>query len=148
MAQLNVDADGLAGNYHKHHGAQRPFAFLASNTGALLLTDDGTIISNIGSELRIRFTGPGLEEYIWSKNNWNYCTFEKVNWHIHGKAVKAQRPRRVHLTKYLHDALPTFHQANLMDGGTRKCVACGSSDETTDHIIRCKATSRKEWRQT
>jgi hypothetical protein len=61
--------------------------------------------------------------------------------------VKARRPKRVHLAKYLHDALPTYHQANLMDGGTRKCIACGIADETTDHIIRCTAPSRENWRE-
>jgi hypothetical protein len=60
--------------------------------------------------------------------------------------VKASLPRLLHLTKYLHEALPTYHQANLMDGGTHKCVACRSCDETTDHILRCGAGSRREWR--
>ena len=151
MTQLNVDADRLAGKYQRYHGAQRPFAFLASNMRAFLLTDDRTALTcNLfSSELRTRSTSPGLEEYIRSKNNWDYCTFEQVNWQTHGKPVKAHRTQRVHLTKYLHDALlPTFHQANLMDEGTRKCVACGSCDEATDHIFRCAATSREEWRQT
>ena len=146
MAQLNVDADRLASTYHQLHGACRPFVLKALSTGAFLQTDDGTVTSNISSELRTRSTKPGLEAYIRSKNNWEYGTFEQVNWSTHGKAVKAYRHRRVHLTKYLHDALPTFHRANLLDGGTRKCAACGSCDETTDHILRCTAHSREEWR--
>jgi hypothetical protein len=43
MAQLNVDADRLAGEYNREHGnQQRPFALMTPNAGALLLTDDGT----------------------------------------------------------------------------------------------------------
>lgn len=64
MAQLNVDADRLASEYQRDHGARRPFAFLAPNTGAFLLTDDGTLTSKFSSELRARSTGRGLEEYI------------------------------------------------------------------------------------
>ena len=147
LARLNVDADRLAGDYHRDHGARRPFAFMAPSTGAFLVTDDGTLTSAFSSELRSRSTSPGLEEYMRTKNNWDYCTFDKVNWVTHGKAVKAFRTKRVHLTKFLHDALPTFHHANLMDGGTRKCIGCGSCDETSDHIFRCAAPSRAEWRQ-
>ena len=70
MAQLNVDADRLAGQYHKKHGAHRPaFSFMAPNTGAFLLTDEGTVTSNISSALRIRSTSTGLEEYLRTKIN-------------------------------------------------------------------------------
>ena len=52
MAQLNVDADRLAGKYNNEHGASRPFAWLAPNTGAVLITDDGTMTSSFKAELR------------------------------------------------------------------------------------------------
>ena len=71
-SRLNVDADRLAGDYHGDHGARRPFAFMAPNTGAFLVTDDGTLTSNFSSKLRSRSTSPGLEEYIRTKNKWDY----------------------------------------------------------------------------
>ena len=148
MAQLNVDADRLANQFQQEHGARRPFSLMAPNTGAFLITDKGTLTSDFSSKLRSRSTGPGLEAYIRSKNDWDQSIFDQVNWKVHGKAVKAMRPRRVHLTKFLHDALPTFHFASLMDGGTRKCIGCGCCDETTDHIFRCTAQLREQWRQT
>ena len=80
------------------------------------------------------------------KSKWDQCTFGSVNWEAHGKAVKASLPKRIQLTKFLHEALPTHHHANLMDGGMRKCVACSTCDETTDHILRCSASSRVSWR--
>ena len=147
MAQLNIDADSLANKFQQEHGARRPFSLMAPNTGAFLLTDQGTLTSNFISELRSRSTGPGLEAYIRSKNGWEQSTFDQVNWTAHGKAVKASRPRRVHLTKFLHEALPTFHQANVLDGGTRRCIGCGCCDETADHIFKCTAPSRDQWRQ-
>ena len=146
LAQLNVDADRLAGDYNRNHGAHRPFSIMTPSAGALLLTDEGTLTSAFPSELRIRSTGPPLERYIRSKNQWEQWTFDAINWEAHGKAVKASLPKRIQLTKFLHEAVPTHHQANLMDGGTRKCVACGICDETTDHILRCSAPSREAWR--
>ena len=146
MAQLNIDADRLAGEYNREQGAHRSFALMTPNAGALLVTNEGTLTSTFSSELRLRSTRPGLAEYIRTKNQWDQCTFDAVNWKVHGKADNTSLPRRVHLTKYLHEALPTYHQANLMDDGTRKCVACGICDETTDHILRCRAASRMEWR--
>lgn len=148
MAQLNVDADRLAGKYNREHGARCPFSFTAPNTGALLLTDDGTLTAKFSSEIRTRSTSPGLEEYIRTKNDWDFCTFETVNWTAYGKVLKKSLPKRVHLTKFTHDALPTYHQANLMDGGNRKCLACKTCNDATDHIIRCTAVTRLEWRTT
>ena len=146
MAQLNVDADRLAAKYHNAHGARRPFVLMAPHTGAMLVTDDGTLTSKFQEELRYRSTGPGLEDYLRSKNSWSQSTFEAVNWVAHGKAMRARKMRRVHLTKYLHEALPTYHKLNKMDGGKRTCIGCGTCDETSDHILRCEALSRTTWR--
>ena len=103
--------------------------------------------SNFAQELRTRSTGPELEAYIREKNKWDHNTSDAVNWTAHGKAVKAASHKRVHITKFLHDALPTHRRANLLDNGNRKCAACGTSeDETNDHIFRCQTASRTEWR--
>ena len=68
MAQLNVDADRLAGKFNKDHGARCPLSFLAPDSGAFLLTMDGTLTSNFAQELRTRSTGPALETYTREKN--------------------------------------------------------------------------------
>ena len=148
MAQLNVDAVRLAGTYNKEHDACRPFALMTPNTGAMLITDDGILTSKFKDKLRTRSTGPSLAEYIRSKNQWDHCTFDAVNWAAHGKAMKSRLPKRVHHTKFLHEALPTYHHLNNMDGGNRRCIGCGTCDETTDHIFRCSAPSRENWRAT
>ena len=146
VAQLNVDADRLAAQYHNDHGARRPFALMAPHTGAILVTDDRTLTSKFQEELRYRSTGPGLEDHLRIINSWSQSTFEAVNWVAHGKAMRARKMRRVHLTKYLHDALPTYHKLNKMDDGKRTCIGCGTCDETSDHILRCEAPSMTTWR--
>ena len=72
---------------------------------------------------------------------------ETVNWSAHGKALRSHVQCRVHLSKMLHECcLPTFHQLNKYGGAPRNCHASGSPDETRDHIIRCRAAHRAEWR--
>jgi hypothetical protein len=93
--QLKVDADRLAGKNQRKHGTRRPFAFMAPTTAAFLVTDEGTLASWFKKELINRSTGPGLEEYIRTKNGWDHCTFEAVNREVHGKAVRSCDHNRV-----------------------------------------------------
>ena len=64
---------------------------------------------------------------------------DMVNWSAHGKAFCNQISRRIHLSKLLHECLPTFHQLNKYGGLHRPCPACASPNETRDHILRCLA---------
>ena len=73
---------------------------------------------------------------------------ETVNWSAHGKAIRNKLHCRVHISKLLHECLPTFHQLNKYGGAQRHCPECGATDETRDHIIRCPAPPRAEWRRT
>jgi hypothetical protein len=70
---------------------------------------------------------------------------DMVNWSAHGKTFRSQLHRRVHLSKLIHECLPTFHQLNKYRGCRRPCPACGSADETRDHVIRCVGPSRSDW---
>jgi hypothetical protein len=70
-----------------------------------------------------------------------------VNWSAHGKAFRCFLHCRVHLSKMIHECLPTFHQLNKYGGFHRNCPGCGHLDETRDHIIRCQGTPRVEWRK-
>jgi hypothetical protein len=132
-----VDADRLAGTY-----------FLGTSHRSIV--SDRYRHSNIAVQegTHNRSTDPGLEEYIRSKNGWDTCTFGFVNWEVHGKAVTSFEHECTHLTKYLHEALPTYHHAYTMDGRQRKCVARGICDETTDNIFKCSAQSRHGWKET
>lgn len=122
--QLNVDAERLADRYPQcNYGARRHFAFVAPNsTGAFLFTYDGMLTSRFGKELISRFIGRGLEEYIRTKNSWEHSTFDSVNCTAHGKAVKSCEHKRVHLTTYLHKALPTDTRQILWTAETEKVL--------------------------
>lgn len=69
-----------------------------------------------------------------------------VHWKAHGKAIKVHHTRRVHLSKLIHDCLPTHELLNKFDSGKRTCSLCQHHCEDRDHIIRCPHSSRETWR--
>jgi hypothetical protein len=147
MAQLNVEADALATQYQQQHGNHRPQVFMTPSTGAHLVSASGTITSKYKETVLEKSTAPALRQYIQEKNSWTPSTMDMVNWSAHGKAFRNQISRRIHLSKLLHECLPTFHQLNKYGGSSRPCPACTSPDETRDHILRCLDPPRVEWRR-
>ena len=111
------------------------------------MSASGTITSRYKEVVLQQSTGPDLRNYIQDKNSWTQSTMDMVNWSAHGKAFRNQISRRIHLSKLLHECLPTFHQLNKYGGSHRPCPACLSPDETRDHILRCLDPPRVEWRR-
>jgi hypothetical protein len=68
LAQLNVDADTIAGQYHDLHFSQSPFVLLSPNTRAHLILKEGTITSRYEEAIRMRAMGPPLKEYVRRKH--------------------------------------------------------------------------------
>ena len=147
LAQLNVDADKRASTYQRLYGAERPFTPMTPSVGVHLVTAHGTITAKLGGGVRKRSTGPGLIAYLKQKNQWSDRVLDNVNWEAHGKALMSSQMKRIHLTKFLHDALPTLAHENKIDGTNRRCKACGHAEETTDHVVRCDAPARTAWRK-
>jgi hypothetical protein len=54
--------------------------------------------------------------------------------------------KRIHITKLVHECLPTMERLNKFDGGKRLCPGCSVSQETRDHILKCHGVSRQQWR--
>ena len=137
MAQLNVEADALATTlYQTQFGSHRPQVLMCPGSGVHLATSSGTITARYREAVLEKSTSPALHQYIREKNDWRSATMEMINWSAHGKAFRRQLTSRVHLSKLIHECLPTFHQLNKYGGSRRLCPACGTADETRDHIIR------------
>ena len=148
MAQLNVEADALATLYQEQHGMHRTQVLKSTSGGAYLVTASGTVTAKYKEVILAKSTSPDLRNYIvQEKQKWTDSTMETVNWSAHGKALRSHVQCRVHLSKMLHECLPTFHQLNKYGGAHRNCPACSSPDETRDHILRCRASPRSEWRR-
>ena len=146
LAQLNVDADKIAGQYHEFHFLHLPFVILSPHTRAHLVMDEGTVTSKYEDTIRMNATGPPLLEYICGKHNWTGSITESINWTAHGLALKRNKQRRSHIVKFIHDILPTTGLRNKFDGGKRTCPLCTCRQEDRDHILRCPHPSRELWR--
>jgi hypothetical protein len=139
ITQLNVDADDKAKDYQQQYGKAHPFVLMLPNAGAFVTLSEGTITAKVVTELRSYATRPPLRLHIQQRNSWTDQTMASINWKAHGKALNRMIGKRVHLTKLVHEILPTFQRLNKLTKGERKCPACNNADETRDHIIRyCK----------
>ena len=79
------------------------------------------------------------------KNEWTHATVENINLSAHARALGAQITGRVHLTKLVHDCLPSNHWINRYNNGRRCCPGCNHKDKTQDHILRCNYQGYQNW---
>jgi hypothetical protein len=119
---------------------------MTPNTGVFLVYPEGTVTTKYAQTIRHRATTSPLRSHIQEKNQYSDSTMEKINWLAHGKAMKAMIKRRTHLTKLVHECLPTLERQNKFDSGNRKCPGCLVHPENRDHILRCQVESRSQWR--
>ena len=93
LAQLNVDADKLAGLYQDRHRAAHPTVLLFPHTAAQVHIPEGTITSRLPFTLRLVEHGPPLRNYIRTKNQWTKAEFDYINWDSHAAVIKAHNTR-------------------------------------------------------
>lgn len=120
---------------------------MTPNTGAFLIYPEGTRTSKYAQDIRHRATTAPLREYIQDKYMYTGSIMNTINWGAHGKALKAMIKKRIHLTKLIHECLPTMERLNKFDSGKRKCPGCGECRETRDHIVKCQSENRQKWRE-
>ena len=147
MAQLNVDADRLADEYHNLHQPHTPVALLSPNSRAHLVFPHGTVTTKFEEELCFQASAPPLSKSSSSKLTWSELIVNKINWSKHGQAPERNKARRTHLVKFMHDILPTTSRQNKYDGGNQACPLCKDPLEDNDNILRCQHTTRETWRQ-
>ena len=68
LAQLNVEADALAGQYQDCYGEERPFVVMMAHTKAQLTMCKGTITRQYASTIRRESTYSSIFEHIRRKN--------------------------------------------------------------------------------
>ena len=146
LAQLNIDADELAGKFQDHHGAARAHVLLFPHAAAQVHIHGGTITSRLPFMLRMAETGPPLQEYICRKNNWTTADFDTINWAAHSAVIKSHNAQRIHFTKKLHEVLPTNYILHRRSPDRQQCPCCDDPNENHDHVIRCPSPARATWR--
>jgi hypothetical protein len=146
LAQLNVDADHMAGLYQDDHGNERPCVIMSPRAGVHLEFPSGTVLSHYARSLRRECTTEPLQRYLQHRNNWTQQTMKQINWAAHGEALKKQIKLRLHYSKLVHEVLPTNVMLNKYDAGRRVCPCCPHLSEDRDHVLRCPSTGRNKWR--
>ena len=120
LAQLNVDADGLARTYQEKYGASHPMVLLfPRHAAAQVHIPEGTITSRLPFVLRLAEHGTQLRNYIRDKNGWSQLEFDTINWEAHSAAVQAHNKQRIHITKMLHEVLSTLPKLLCRKRGQR-----------------------------
>jgi hypothetical protein len=146
-AQLNCNADKLAGEYQDQHGCVRPTILMTPRTRVLIHLPNGSITGKFAATLRVAYCGPRLLKYLQVKYNWTDATIATVNWEAHGSSLgKHIKRSSTHYNKLVQDILPTNAWLNKLDKGTRTCPKCVESNEDRDHILRCPTAARNQWR--
>jgi exonuclease III len=143
-AQLNVDADAAAKQYQRTHANIHPLAMLLPHTGALLDLPDGTITSNFPDRMRHQAWGGPLKKYMQEKYNWSASTMDAINWKAQTSALQRQFHRKTHMTKLIHDILPTNSKVHRADKTKQRCPECPCKKEDRDHVLQCPAASRQQ----
>ena len=65
----------------------------------------------------------------------------------HERTIKKQNKKPIHITKLVHDILPTNSNLHQRNPKLQCCPQCsGNTLEDQDHIMRCQSTSRAQWR--
>jgi hypothetical protein len=148
QAQLNVDADRLASEYQDRYGQVLPIVLRFPHTAAQLhLSNHGTCTYRYHQNLRRSETERPLLEYIITRNKWTHSQAETIDWDAHERAIKSHNKKRIHITKLVHDILPTNKNVHRQQKQNQRCLTCKDNpSEDRDHILRCQHTTRAQWR--
>ena len=143
-AQLNIQADSLAGSFSYPHDISSQQCALIAGSAAILHGPNGTISSNYRANLRRLSSDPIIIDYMQTKYKWSYQVFHLVDWEIHSSVIRANFGHRHFITKFVHGWLPlgklTQHYASHY---LATCPNCPDSLEDVDHFLRC--SHRQNW---
>ena len=147
LAQLNVDADAMAEKFQIEKGGIRPLAWIFPSTAVHLDLPQGTITSHHQATIRTQVWGAPLRKYMMKKYRWHPSTHNMIHWTAHKQALQRGAHRQTHLTKLVHDNLPTNSRIHRADKRRQKCPNCGAPKEDRDHILQCRGESRNQKKQ-
>jgi hypothetical protein len=143
-AQLNVEADALAGLYRYNQQQNHTrVPRIAGNTVQLNLPC-GTISSKLKQAVRKHASLPITRQAIMKSNKWTLSEFDSIAWEIHGTCFRKHYPKKHFFVKYLHDWLPLGAQiSKYKPHYLAKCPSCDHELEDRNHFLRCQ--ERKQW---
>ena len=141
-AQLNVDADHLAGSYAPHPTENPSIVPMIAGTAASLQLPLGTITTKHRSTLCMAAGTDTIQHYIQSKHKWTNAKFASINWIAHGRSVQHFYHKKLLIVKLIHEWLPLGQiTSKYKQHHISTCPLCPNDVEDGDHFLRCPACS-------
>ena len=136
-AQLNVDADELAGGYKYNTDQDPKYAPLIAGSVVALHTKNGTIVSRYKKNLQRLFMQRPIIDYINKCNEWK-DEFHLVDWVSHGISLRKNYDMKHFLVKYVHNWLPVgCLVSRYATHYPASCPSCKCEVENRHHMLRC-----------
>jgi hypothetical protein len=147
-AQLNVDADKLAGDFMSQYQDPQTIVPLMPTTGVHLNIDSKTITGHYSTRIRTAAATPAIIQFLRKKNSWSTSEWDSINLDIYSSIIRRNVHRHVNVVKFIHDKLPTATIRQYTDSHiSTRCILCHEAVEKFSHVIRCLHPSRQIWRQ-
>jgi exonuclease III len=148
-AQLNVEADALAGDFQTTFPSATLIAPLLSTTGVSLTIRDATVTGHYPSRIREAATTPELLGYLRRRNFWTHTDWACIDIPVYQRIIARNSHRHVNVVKFIHDKLPTATIRQYTDSHIHtRCLLCHDEIDSFSHVIRCAYPTRKAWRDT
>ena len=86
-------------------------------------------------------------KYYQSKFRWSPSEQKEVDWVTYKQIIRKFHHQQTTLVKHLHNIAPTGKIAHRNNPHhPSKCPSCPQDPETNNHIMKCRARSRQNWR--
>lgn len=145
LAQLNVEADLLAGSFLARSPASYQLAPLLSSTQAHLDIGGITCTSHIRMAIRIASSIPLYHEYLKFKYDWSDAVFQMLDWPLLQQFMSTQPVSLVWSVKYMHNILNANAQGNNhWSVHCPKCPYCEDQSNHWEHQLICPYPIRRE----
>jgi hypothetical protein len=139
-AQLNVDADKLAGTYEYKQHQQPTKAPLIAGNCLQLHSPHRTIASNYRTAIRKIASAQAMKKHIVQANRWTEQVFDSIDWPAHGISIRKNYNRKHFTTKFIHNWLPIGDLiSKYKPHYSAKCPSCPHPEEDRDHFLKCPA---------
>jgi hypothetical protein len=146
-AQLNVEADALAGEFQTKFPSEHLQAPLLPSTGVHLMIGQSTVTGHYPSRIREAAASPELIGYLRRRNHWTKHDWDTIDLRVYHQLIARNSHRHVNVVKLIHDKLPTATIHQFTDATIHsRCLLCHDEIESFSHFIRCFHPTRKAWR--
>lgn len=105
-AQLNMDANRLAGSYIHLSNIGYLQLLLITGTAAQLFIQGSIVTSNYATIIRTTASLPTIQQHILKKDRWTWPEFNMVDWDSNSDSIQKLISIKRFLSKLLHNWLP------------------------------------------